>query len=55
MSDSMIISMELLALGCAFLQESSEFPGIRRNVGSKKRNNVSFLQEPLEKAGQTAQ
>jgi hypothetical protein len=41
-------------LGCAFLQESLEFPRIHRNLGSKKkRNHVPFLQERLEKARQT--
>jgi hypothetical protein len=33
------------------VQESLEFPGICSNLGSKKKG---FLQEPLEKAGQTA-
>jgi hypothetical protein len=41
-------------LDCAFLQESLEFPGIRRNLGSKKRKVVPFLQERLEKSGQIA-
>ncbi len=30
-------------LGCAFLQESLEFPGIRRNLGSKKNELCSFF------------
>jgi hypothetical protein len=49
----MVIYMELpQRLGCALLQESPEFPGIRRNLGSKK-NYVPFLKEHLEKAKQT--
>jgi hypothetical protein len=30
-------------LGCAFLQESPEFPRIRRNLGSKKKELRSFF------------
>ncbi len=33
----------LSTLGCALLQESPEFPGIRRNLGSKKRELRSFF------------
>jgi hypothetical protein len=40
-------------LGYAFLQESLAFPGIPRNLGSKKRSYIPFLQERLEKARQT--
>jgi hypothetical protein len=30
-------------LGCAFLQKSPEFPGILRNLGSKKKELRTFF------------
>ena len=41
-------------LGCAFLEEQEEFPGIPFFGGLKKKECRSFLKGTLDEAGQTA-
>jgi hypothetical protein len=43
LNEYQVIYLILKYLGCAFLQESPEFPGIRRNLGSKKKELRFFI------------